>query len=134
MESKICKYVLLVERLVINIQYHHYYDINGKSILNTIDYSKGFVSRTPDNDKRVQNPKRALSIVVDCYKQTNPLEQFNYLNVGVLTSIKTHSNLLSEKQIKEKEKRKQRKQNKFKKLQQAQTPKYKPKQLISPRT
>lgn len=33
-----------------------------------IDYSKGFVARTPDHDKRVQTPRRPLSLVVDLVK------------------------------------------------------------------
>ena len=50
------------------IQYLHYYDENNNAVTKTIDYSKGWISRTPDNDKRVQNPYRPMSIVVDCYK------------------------------------------------------------------
>jgi len=46
----------------------HYYDSNGEPIMNEIDYSKGYVKRTPDNDKRVKDPRRPLSIVVDLYK------------------------------------------------------------------
>ena len=34
-----------------------------------IDYQKGYISRTPDNDERVMNPRRPLSIVLDAYKQ-----------------------------------------------------------------
>ena len=37
-------------------------------ITNKIDYSLGYISRTPDNDDRVKNPYRPMSIVVDCYK------------------------------------------------------------------
>lgn len=33
-----------------------------------IDYSKGFIKRTPDHDERVNNPYRPMSIVVDLYK------------------------------------------------------------------
>lgn len=50
------------------IEYLHYYDINGASITNPIDYSKGYVQRTPDNDPRVQNPYRGMSLIVDLYK------------------------------------------------------------------
>lgn len=46
----------------------HYYEDRDNHVLNDIDYSLGFVSRTPDFDQRVQNPLRPLSIVVDCYK------------------------------------------------------------------
>ena len=51
------------------IHYLHYYDTNGKSITGRIDYSKGHIQRTPDHDKRVRNPYRAMSIVVDAYKK-----------------------------------------------------------------
>ena len=37
-------------------------------IVNKIDYSYGYISRTPDHDERVQTPYRPMSIVVDCYK------------------------------------------------------------------
>lgn len=51
------------------INYLHYYDdINFGFITNKIDYSKGYISRTPDHDPRVKNPYRPMSIVVDCYK------------------------------------------------------------------
>lgn len=46
----------------------HYYDCDNKPIIKQIDYSLGFISRTPDHDKRIQNPKRPMSIVIDCYK------------------------------------------------------------------
>ncbi len=51
-----------------NIVFYHYYDTNGNGITNKIDYSIGFIRRTPDNDERVKNPYRPLSIVVDCIK------------------------------------------------------------------
>ena len=50
------------------INYLHYYDENNNPITNKIDYSKGFILRTPDHDNRVKNPFRPMSIVVDCYK------------------------------------------------------------------
>ena len=50
------------------INYLHYYDEYNKPITNKIDYSKGYISRTPDHDNRVKNPFRPMSIVVDCYK------------------------------------------------------------------
>ena len=50
------------------INYLHYYDENNNPITNKIDYSKGYVARTPDHDNRVKNPFRPMSIVVDCYK------------------------------------------------------------------
>lgn len=49
-------------------QWLHYSDPNDEPVLNEIDYSKGYVKRTPDNDKRVKDPQRPLSIVVDLYK------------------------------------------------------------------
>jgi len=51
-----------------DIRFYHYYDKNGKPVTHSIDYSNGFVQRTPDNDERVQNPYRPMSIVVDCIK------------------------------------------------------------------
>lgn len=51
-----------------NIKYLHYYDENNNPVTNPIDYSKGFISRTPDFDHRVKNPYRPMSIIVDCYK------------------------------------------------------------------
>lgn len=50
------------------ITFLHYYNAESISICKTIDYSKGFISRTPDHDKRVSSPKRAMSIVIDCIK------------------------------------------------------------------
>ncbi len=52
-----------------SINFLHYYNINNQSITKKIDYNLGYVSRTPDNDVRVQNPYRAMSIVVDLYKE-----------------------------------------------------------------
>jgi len=54
-----------------HIHYLHYYNKNGESVTKPIDYSKGYVYRTPDHDGRVSNPYRAMSIVVDCYKDKN---------------------------------------------------------------
>ena len=50
------------------VEFLHYYDETGKPIINDIDYTKGFLHRTPDHDKRVQLPRRPMSIVVDVYK------------------------------------------------------------------
>jgi len=50
-----------------DINFLHYYT-NTEQITNQIDYSKGYIQRTPDNDKRVQDPYRPLSIVIDAYK------------------------------------------------------------------
>ena len=51
-----------------NVQYLHYTTSSGHSVLNPIDYSLGFVMRTPDHDKRVMSPPQALSIVIDAWK------------------------------------------------------------------
>jgi len=51
-----------------NVNFLHYYDVNNNPIINNIDYTNGHIHRTPDFDKRVQNPRRPMSIVVDCYK------------------------------------------------------------------
>ena len=50
------------------INFLHYYKPDGTYNLSEIDYSKGFVIRTPDNDSRVQNPRRPMSLVVDLIK------------------------------------------------------------------
>ena len=50
------------------VNYLHYYDSSSNSVTKEIDYSKGVVRRTPDHDKRVQSPYRAMSIVIDAYK------------------------------------------------------------------
>jgi SAM-dependent methyltransferase len=50
------------------IRFLHYTDRTGMSILDSIDYSVGNIQRTPDNDARVRNPRRSMSIVVDCRK------------------------------------------------------------------
>lgn len=50
------------------INFLHYYDEDDNPVTKEIDYSKGYISRTPDNDRRVQKPFRPMSIVVDCYK------------------------------------------------------------------
>jgi SAM-dependent methyltransferase len=50
------------------VDFLHYYDELGNPHCNKIDYTKGFIQRTPDYDERVANPYRPMSIVVDCYK------------------------------------------------------------------
>ncbi len=50
------------------VNFLHYYDIDWTPITNKIDYSKGYISRTPDHNKTVQNPFRPLSLVVDIIK------------------------------------------------------------------
>ena len=51
-----------------DIRFYHYYDESGHAVTSPIDYSLGFVMRTPDHDERVKNPYRPMSIVVDCVK------------------------------------------------------------------
>jgi predicted SAM-dependent methyltransferase len=51
-----------------SVEFLHYYDKSGTPYTKPIDYSKGFVQRTPDNDTRVSSPFRPMSIVVDCIK------------------------------------------------------------------
>jgi predicted SAM-dependent methyltransferase len=50
------------------IEYLHYYNMDKTFIIKKIDYSKGPISRTPDFDGRVMNPRRPLSIVIDLKK------------------------------------------------------------------
>lgn len=50
------------------VEFLHYYDNEKKPILKNINYKMGYIRRTPDNDERVMNPRRPMSIVLDCYK------------------------------------------------------------------
>lgn len=59
---------LLEKSLFSKIIFYHYYNEFEEAITNKIDYSKGYIMRTPDNDERVQNPYRPFSLVVDCIK------------------------------------------------------------------
>ncbi|WP_082970839.1 methyltransferase domain-containing protein [Mycobacterium sp. E3298] len=59
---------LLKDTKFSSVEFLHYYDENGTPHTKYIDYSKGFVKRTPDNDDRVSHPFRPMSIVVDCVK------------------------------------------------------------------
>jgi SAM-dependent methyltransferase len=54
-----------------DIKFYHYYNDLKKSVTKPIDYTIGYVLRTPDHDKRVESPYRAMSIVVDCIKTIN---------------------------------------------------------------
>jgi len=47
----------------------HYYHKDGYEVKD-INYSLGYISRTPDHDKRVQDPRRPMSLVVDLYKRS----------------------------------------------------------------
>lgn len=49
-----------------NIHFLHYFDEEGKGILNKIDYNKGYIARTPDHIKL--DIREPISIVVDCLK------------------------------------------------------------------
>lgn len=51
-----------------DVTFYHYYDSSGRPITKPIDYSIGYVMRTPDHDSRVGNPYRPISIVLDCRK------------------------------------------------------------------
>jgi predicted SAM-dependent methyltransferase len=46
----------------------HGYLPDGTPIMEEIDYNIGYILRTPDHDKRVQSPRRPMSIVVDAIK------------------------------------------------------------------
>jgi len=50
------------------VQFLHYITEQNRPVLNDIDYSLGFVRRTPDHDSRAMSPRRPLSIVVDAVK------------------------------------------------------------------
>jgi hypothetical protein len=51
-----------------NVKFYHFYKDENSFTMNDIDYSFGFISRTPDHDERVKNPRRPMSIVLDCKK------------------------------------------------------------------
>lgn len=51
-----------------NVEFLHYYKNDGTFVVKEIDYSRGWIQRTPDHDERVRNPFRPMSIVVDAYK------------------------------------------------------------------
>lgn len=59
---------LLADARFSTVEFLHYYDEKSAPHTNPIDYKKGFVKRTPDNDERVSSPFRPMSIVVDCIK------------------------------------------------------------------
>jgi len=50
------------------IDYLHYYEDDGRPVTRTIDYTLGYVDRTPDHDHRVQHPYRPMSMVIDLRK------------------------------------------------------------------
>lgn len=50
------------------INFLHYYEMDGSFVAKSIDYSKGNLLRTPDFEERVQNPFRPMSLVVDLVK------------------------------------------------------------------
>lgn len=61
------------------VTFLHYYDENGIPVTGRIDYSKGFIQRTPDFDARVQQPYRPMSLVVDAtksYRQERHADNF----------------------------------------------------------
>ncbi|HIK51468.1 MAG TPA: methyltransferase domain-containing protein [Oscillatoriales cyanobacterium M59_W2019_021] len=60
----------------------HYHGSNGKPVINSIDYSKGFILRTPDHDRRSNqfNNKMPISIVVDLEKKPS----FRLIHIYVL--------------------------------------------------
>jgi carbonic anhydrase/acetyltransferase-like protein (isoleucine patch superfamily)/MoaA/NifB/PqqE/SkfB family radical SAM enzyme/tetratricopeptide (TPR) repeat protein len=56
------------------IKFLHYYRPDSSFVADPVDYSKGYVQRTPDHDRRVQHPYRPMSIIVDLIKgSTKPL-------------------------------------------------------------
>lgn len=50
------------------VEYLHYWIDKNNFVVDQIDYLKGYIRRTPDNDDRVKNPYRPMSIVVDLQK------------------------------------------------------------------
>lgn len=50
------------------INFLHYWINKQEFVINPINYELGYIQRTPDNDERVKNPYRPMSIVIDLYK------------------------------------------------------------------
>ena len=50
------------------VDFLHYYINDDDFVLKDIDYSICYIERTPDNDSRVADPRRPMSIVVDAIK------------------------------------------------------------------
>jgi FkbM family methyltransferase len=57
------------------IEYLHYYNLDGAFVMKSIDYSKGHVRRTPDFDARVNKPYRPMSLIIDCKKEDHNVNQ-----------------------------------------------------------
>jgi SAM-dependent methyltransferase len=51
-----------------NINFLNYWTDREDFVIKEINYKNGYIHRTPDNDGRVKDPRRPMSIVVDCYK------------------------------------------------------------------
>lgn len=51
-----------------DVSFYHYFAPDGQPVTKPIDYSLGYVMRTPDHDSRVCDPYRPMSIVLDCRK------------------------------------------------------------------
>ena len=56
---------------IINLMHGIHED--GRVTMEDIDYSRGYIKRTPDHDTRAQNPRRVLSLVVDLIKSCEPI-------------------------------------------------------------
>ena len=59
-----------LEQSPFNVEYLHYWKDEDTFVQNDIDYSKGYVSRTPDNDERNKsgNKLHVTSFVCDLTK------------------------------------------------------------------
>lgn len=58
------------------IEYLHYYNMDGSSLVKPVDYSKGHVNRTPDFDERVKSPYRPMSMIIDLVKMATPAVEY----------------------------------------------------------
>jgi MoaA/NifB/PqqE/SkfB family radical SAM enzyme/ubiquinone/menaquinone biosynthesis C-methylase UbiE len=50
--------------------YLHYYNMDGSFVTKPVDYSKGYVGRTPDFDERTRSPYRPMSMIIDLVKMS----------------------------------------------------------------
>ncbi len=51
-----------------DVKYLHYTNADGSHVIDPIDYSLGYIQRTPDHDARVADNPRPISIVIDAWK------------------------------------------------------------------
>lgn len=74
------------------VEYLHYWKSDRSFVTRQIDYSKGYIQRTPDFDPRVRDPYRPMSLVVDLTKKE--LSEFSF-NISEVPNIATAARSIS---------------------------------------